>query len=207
MKREQKIANTSDNPARVLLVACSESALHSVFANLLDPACIFQNLGGTLPVGSGNSGWGTVDYAIEQLGLKQILLCGHSHCHAPLMEPVISQIDAPAARTADAADFAAKLTFDDATFRSQLWLTEQMRRLSSFLDRSVHRAEITAHAVWFNDDRGTLFTWSLTAERFAPAGHAEIRRLLDLLGLSPEKTQEVSSQLEEFSRLPLSKDN
>jgi hypothetical protein len=60
MKRGQKIATISDNPARVLLVTCSESVLHSLFANLLDSVCIFQNLGGTLPAGPGDSGWGTV---------------------------------------------------------------------------------------------------------------------------------------------------
>jgi carbonic anhydrase len=207
MKSKQKSGSMSENQARALMVICSTSVLHTMLAHLLDPVCIFQNLGGTLPAGPGDSGWGTVEYGIEQLGLRQVLLCGHSHCNAPSMEPVISQIDAPAARTDDAADSAAKLIFDDATLRSQLWLTEQMRRLSSFLDRSVHRAEITAHALWFDDDRGTHFAWSLTAGRFAPAGHAEIRRLLDLLGLSSKKTQEVLSQLEEFSRRPLSKDN
>lgn len=198
MNSNPKSRGIAENQAHALMVTCSSSVLHTMFANLLDPVYIFQNLGGTLPAGPGDSGWGTVDYAIEQLGLRQILLCGHSHCHAPLMEPVISQIDAPAARTNGAAQSAAKPTLHDGTIRSQRWLTEQMKRLSSFLDRSGHQAEITLHALWFNDDRGTLFMWSSTSGRFESASHDQIRRLLDLLCMSAERIQEVVSQLKEF---------
>jgi carbonic anhydrase len=207
MNSNPKSRSGAENQAHALMVTCSSSALHTMFANLLDPVYIFQNLGGTLPASAGDSGWGTVDYAIEQLGLRQILLCGHSHCYAPRMEPVSSQIDAPAARTNGAAHSAAKLTLYDETIRSQRWLTEQMKRLSSFLDRSVHRAEITLHALWFNDDRGTLFIWSSTSERFEPADHLQIRRLLDLLSMSSERTEEVLRQVEEFPRLLLSDGN
>ncbi|SRR5579875_2561784 len=207
MKNRERIEKISENQACALMTICSTSALHTMFANLLDPVCIFQNLGGALPTRSDDSGWGTVEYAIEQLGLRQILLCGHSRCTAPSMRSANSQIHATVPRTANGPDSAAKLKFDDATLRSQRWLTEQIYRLSSFLDRTVHRPEITLHALWFNDDRGTLFMWSSTSERFEPADNQQIRRLLDLLSMSSERTQEVLSQLKEFSRMFLSGDN
>jgi hypothetical protein len=56
MKSKQKSGSMSENQARALMAICSTSVLHTMLANLLDPVCIFQNLGGTLPAGPGDSG-------------------------------------------------------------------------------------------------------------------------------------------------------
>lgn len=204
MKRNQNNEGISHNPANALLVTCSESALHTAFATLLDPACIYQNFGGTLPAGWSDSGWGTVDYAIQQLGIRRIVLCGHSHCRAPMMQPAISQIDSAAVASATPVNSLDRLTFDEVGVRSQLWLVKQMRRLSSFLDSSAHRADIFSYALWFDEDRGPIFTWPSTTERFAPADDAELLRLLSLLGLSRERAEDVLTRFEEFSHLSIS---
>jgi hypothetical protein len=162
----------------------------------------FKILAERFPAEASDSGWGKAEYAIGQPGIRQILLCGHSHCHFSPTMRVIGQIDEPRARNGDVPDSAARLTEGRTTLRSQLWLNEQRKRLSSFLDRRAHRTNINTYALWFYDDRGTLFTWSPDAESFALADCTEIRRLFGLIGLSSKKTQRLLSELEDFCRIP-----
>jgi hypothetical protein len=88
------VASTAEGPTATLAVSCSESPLLSVFLKLLDPSCVIQTLGGTLPAEPSHtdlsnpredSEWGTIAYAIDQLALRRIVLCGYSRCCLPAM--------------------------------------------------------------------------------------------------------------------------
>ncbi len=142
----------SGKPANVLLITCSESPLLTVFLNLLDPLCVLQNLGGTLPAelltdkGSGadqDSGWGTVEYAIDQLALRHILFLGHSRCCIPPMwrrrewggKSAWFELD----NQSVALESSVKPECYGAQQLSQLWLDEQMFRLNGFLKQSNRR--------------------------------------------------------------------
>jgi len=56
----------------------------------LDPLCVLQNLGGTLPTTQslkdlnyrhGDVGLGTVAYALGERELRPVVLCGHFECY------------------------------------------------------------------------------------------------------------------------------
>jgi carbonic anhydrase len=71
---------------RVLFVTCSDSRLDPELIVQADPGDIFviRNAGNIIPpYGATNGGEGaTVEYAVQALGIKQIVVCGHSHCGA-----------------------------------------------------------------------------------------------------------------------------
>ena len=71
---------------RVLFIACSDSR---VDPNLITNAGIgelfvIRNAGNIIPpYGAANGGeGGTLEYAINALGIEQVIVCGHSHCGA-----------------------------------------------------------------------------------------------------------------------------
>lgn len=71
---------------RVLFITCSDSR---VDPNLITQAelgelFVIRNAGNIIPpFGATNGGEGaTIEYAIQALGIEQIIVCGHSHCGA-----------------------------------------------------------------------------------------------------------------------------
>lgn len=71
---------------RVLFISCSDSRVDPELITQSDPGEIFviRNAGNIIPpYGAANGGEGaTLEYAIEALGVTEIVVCGHSHCGA-----------------------------------------------------------------------------------------------------------------------------
>jgi carbonic anhydrase len=71
---------------RVLFVTCSDSRLdpNLVTQAELGELFVIRNAGNIIPpYGATNGGEGaSVEYAVQALGIEQIIICGHSHCGA-----------------------------------------------------------------------------------------------------------------------------
>ncbi len=71
---------------KVLFITCSDSRIVPNLMTNTDPGDIFviRNAGNIIPpYGAANGGEGaSVEYAIQALGIEQIVVCGHSHCGA-----------------------------------------------------------------------------------------------------------------------------
>jgi carbonic anhydrase len=71
---------------RVLFITCSDSRIAPNLITQADVGELFiiRNAGNIIPpFGAANGGEGaTVEYAIDSLGIEQIVICGHSHCGA-----------------------------------------------------------------------------------------------------------------------------
>ncbi|MCM1981890.1 carbonic anhydrase [Lyngbya confervoides] len=71
---------------RVLFISCSDSRVDPALITQTDLGDIFviRNAGNIVPpYGSANGGEGaTIEYAISALNIKQVIICGHSHCGA-----------------------------------------------------------------------------------------------------------------------------
>jgi carbonic anhydrase len=193
-------------PANALVISCSESPTLSAFAYLMEPRCIVQNLGGTLPSvpptsGAGSaseeSAWGTVDYAVDHLAIGHIVLCGHSRCCVPAMW-LRGEWDTRN-RGDRTIESAIEAQFLDADRASQSWLTEQANRLEGFLARRRHRSDITTHTLWFDEDRGDLLILSGKSRQFVSADDAEIRQFLRLLNVPEQRAQEVIKQCRQLA--------
>lgn len=71
---------------RALFIGCSDSRIDPNLLTHTDPGELFiiRNAGNIIPpYGAANGGEGAaVEYAIQALGIQQIIVCGHSHCGA-----------------------------------------------------------------------------------------------------------------------------
>ncbi|WP_017315238.1 carbonic anhydrase [Mastigocladopsis repens] len=71
---------------RVLFITCSDSRIAPNLITQTEPGELFiiRNAGNIIPpYGAARGGEGaTVEYAINALGIEQIIVCGHSHCGA-----------------------------------------------------------------------------------------------------------------------------
>ena len=71
---------------RVLFVACSDSRVDPTLITDTDVGELFviRNAGNIIPpYGAANGGeGGTIEYAIEALGIEQVVICGHTNCGA-----------------------------------------------------------------------------------------------------------------------------
>ncbi|MBD1909706.1 MULTISPECIES: carbonic anhydrase [unclassified Leptolyngbya] len=71
---------------RVLFITCSDSRVDPELLTSAAPGEIFviRNAGNIVPpYGATNGGEGaTIEYAVQVLGIDQIVVCGHSHCGA-----------------------------------------------------------------------------------------------------------------------------
>ncbi len=71
---------------RVLFITCSDSRVDPAMITQakLGELFVIRNAGNLIPpFGAANGGEGaTVEYAVQALGVRQIIVCGHSHCGA-----------------------------------------------------------------------------------------------------------------------------
>lgn len=72
------------NP-EALFITCSDSRINPHLMTSADPGELFilRNAGNIIPeYGNGGSEEATIEFAVSELGVKNIILCGHSHCGA-----------------------------------------------------------------------------------------------------------------------------
>lgn len=69
-----------------LFITCSDSRINPNLITHTEPGELFilRNAGNIIPpYGAANGGEGaTVEYAVAALGVRDIIVCGHSHCGA-----------------------------------------------------------------------------------------------------------------------------
>ena len=195
-----KLPRIQDNqpPTKALVIACSESAVLSAFVASLDPLCILQNLGGILPSSQflddlrnqdDGAGWGTVAYALGKMGLRQVVLCGHSECgiatatqvNNPESSPVPGSGIRKDERLAEQSIVAEKLQAAKRT--SQLWLLEQLLRMNAYLAHPAFHLEtdVRVYALWFDEDQRQLSTYLCDQRRFVVMDQPDIERLFAAL--------------------------
>jgi carbonic anhydrase len=81
----EHLANKGQNP-EALFITCSDSRVNPNLITQTEPGDLFllRNAGNIIPpYGAANGGEGaTIEYAVAVLGIKNIIICGHSHCGA-----------------------------------------------------------------------------------------------------------------------------
>ena len=80
----ERLARKQDPQA--LFITCSDSRINPNLITSTEPGDLFilRNAGNIIPpYGAANGGEGaTIEYAIAVLGVRHIIVCGHSHCGA-----------------------------------------------------------------------------------------------------------------------------
>lgn len=166
-----------------LFIACSDSrVVPNLFAST-DPGDLFvvRNVGNLVPpaasAGRDRSTAAAVEFAIDGLGVHDIIVCGHSSCGA--MSAILSGsatlggwLEHGGAALHDLAEqpeFAAELPQVDRL--SQLSVLRQVRHLRSH--PSVERGQVRLHAWWFDIAGAEVLAWDAPAGRFVPLTGAD----------------------------------
>jgi carbonic anhydrase len=96
--REQLEELSHGQKPRVLFIACSDSRVDPSLLTQTEMGELFviRNAGNIIPpYGAANGGEGAaIEYAIQALGIEQIVVCGHSHCGAMKGLLQIGQLEA-----------------------------------------------------------------------------------------------------------------
>jgi carbonic anhydrase len=71
---------------RLLLITCSDSRIDPALITQSEPGEVFviRNAGNLVPADGGEPGGeaATIEYAVRVLGVRHVVVCGHSHCGA-----------------------------------------------------------------------------------------------------------------------------
>ncbi len=185
----------------VLFIACSDSrVVPNLFAST-EPGDLFviRNVGGLIPpsyesgISSGDeSEAAAIEFALTQLQVKDIIVCGHSECGAMratvegrekvrspnlrswlrLVEPALNKMNDKHSLNADLAPH---------NHLSQLNVLEQLNHLRSYplvMDR-IKAGELNLHGWWFDIARAEVLAYEESLHKFIVIDEAEAQRILE----------------------------
>lgn len=172
-----------------LFVACSDSrVVPNLFAST-NPGDLFvvRNVGNLVPGPDGatadTSVVAALEFAVERLGVGDIVVCGHSECGAmrALLEPeavadlpgLQGWLDAGRAslrRLRSSPGFAPELSAVNRL--SQLHVLEQLDHLRADprVARRIAAGTLTVHGWWFDIARAEVLAWDADAGEFRAIG-------------------------------------
>lgn len=184
-----------------LLVCCSDSRVApNVFAST-DPGDLFvvRNVGNIVPTAeaSGSAGAaGTaaaVEFAVERLGVTDIIVCGHSDCGAMRAVAAGGGGEGPLAKWLEAAgDTVRSLEKNPALAPerprhdrlAQAHALVQLEHLKTHppVARALAAGKLRLHAWWFDLAEADVHAWEPALGRYTLLDEAEAIRIIGRLG-------------------------
>ena len=191
----ERLAREGQTPD-ALFITCADSRIDPVFITQSMPGDLFilRNIGNLVPlVASGDASvLATVEYSLGALGVRSIVVCGHSDCGA--MKAVVSRKDLttmPHAKEwlthADASvreyenghaqvRFADDLPEHDKL--SQVNVVTQFENLFSYpiIRQGIENETLRLVGMWFDIANAQVNLYNAEEKMFVPASHAEIEK-------------------------------
>lgn len=184
----------------VLFITCSDSRINPHLLTGTEPGDLFivRNAGNIVPPHSANAGGeeATIEFGVAALGVKHIIVCGHSSCGAMkgLLNPE-SLETLPAVRSflqhAEATrriisenykhlEGEAKIT---ATVEENVLVQLENLRTHPAVAARLARGELSLHAWVYKLETGAVFAYDATTQQYQPMGekapaHAVARRAI-----------------------------
>ena len=168
-----------------LFITCSDSRISPNEITQTEPGELFiiRNAGNIVPPHGASSGGegATIEYAVSVLGVKHIIVCGHSHCGAMkgLLNPEgLAHLPAVSAwlHHAEATRRIVRENYADLQGESQLTAAiaenvlvqiENLRTLPSVAAR-LARGDLSLHAWIYQIETGDVYTYDAKSGRFSP---------------------------------------
>lgn len=169
----------------VLLVTCADSRVVPHLVTGTGPGDIFvvRNAGNMLPdAGTGSSEEATIEYGIEALGIRHLIVCGHTHCGA--MRGLIDGVALPAVHEwlKSAEQTRTRLARRDdedqlsAAVEENVIVQLERARLFPAVAAALEAKKLTLHG-WVYDIETTHFrTYDDESRAFMPLDN-ELRRI------------------------------
>jgi carbonic anhydrase len=182
-----------------LFITCSDSRINPNLITQTRPGELFilRNAGNIIPpYGAANGGEGaTIEYAVAALGVKDVIVCGHSHCGAMkgLLEPD-GLTELPAVRAwlghAETTRRVIRENYGHLEGPALVTATVQENVLAQLENRRTHpavaariaRGSLHLHGWVYKLETGQVFAYDIESGQFAslegvPVSDARPRRL------------------------------
>jgi carbonic anhydrase len=169
-----------------LLLTCADSRVVPSLLTGTSPGELFcvRNIGALLPPfghDTLNDEGAGLEYAIEVLGVRNVVVCGHSKCGAMgalkkggLPDELRALQHWAVGARALIVDPDAHLSVDDLTRATSV---KQLDHFRSYpvVKRALENGELTLSAWFYDVDRAEVLEWSEERERFVAVGEPEAR--------------------------------
>ena len=170
-----------------LFITCSDSRIDPNLITQTEPGDLFvlRNAGNIVPAYSGSAGGeiATIEFAITGLGVKQIVVCGHSHCGAikGLLNP--DQLEEMPAvkdwlRHAEATRRIVKSKYKHLPKEELAEVAAEENVLTQLENLQTHPAvavalsqgQLSLHAWMYEIETGEVYGYDTTVGQFVPLG-------------------------------------
>lgn len=164
-----------------LIVACADSRVVPNLITGAQPGDIFvvRNIGALVPPSSAevrNDEGAAIEYAVEVLGVRNLVVCGHSKCGAmkALKGGGLPSDLVALGRWAKTAievvpDLSAFETVDDATRATSVQQVQNVLSYPSIADKAA-RGELTVTAWFYDVERAEVLEWRAEEGRYVDLG-------------------------------------
>lgn len=174
-----------------LFITCSDSRIDPNMLTRSQPGELFilRNAGNIVPPhGAANGGEAaTIEFAVSGLGVKDIIICGHSHCGAMkgLLQPEMVSALPAVASWLDHAESTRRIVRENyghldgdrlvtATVEENVLVQlENLRTLPSVASRLV-RGDLHLHGWVYKLETGEVFAYDSENGQFVPVGQYQV---------------------------------
>ncbi len=170
-----------------LFITCSDSRIDPNLITHTDPGDLFviRNAGNLIPAFGVTTGGeeATIEFALQALGVKHIVICGHSGCGAMkgLLQPeALSEMPSVAnwLRHAEATRRLVKVKYPQALGDELLRAVTEENVLTQIENLQTHPAvavamakeQLSIHAWVYDIASGDVLAYDVTVGRFVPLG-------------------------------------
>ena len=170
---------------QALFITCSDSRVNPNLLTQTEPGDLFiiRNAGNIIPpYGAANSGEAaTIEYAVGVLGIKHVIVCGHSHCGAmkALLQPgAVSDLPSVAKwfRHAEATRRVAKERYahlsgpelDRAVIEENVLVQLNNLTTHPFITARLSRGELNLYGWVYEIETGQIYEYEQAVGVFQP---------------------------------------
>lgn len=173
------------NP-QVLFITCSDSRINPNLITQTDPGDLFiiRNAGNIIPTyghATSSGETATIEFALDGLGVKDIIVCGHSHCGAMkgLLRPSIVE-NLPAMKNwLTNAETTKRIVFDHykhlegdellmATIEENVLMQLEHLKSHPAVATRLAKKEIRLHGWVYKFETGMIFKYEEASGQFVP---------------------------------------
>lgn len=216
-----KQLGAGQNP-EILFITCSDSRLTPSLFTQTQPGELFviRNVGNIIPPADVPSSEGAgIEYALNELAaIKDIIICGHSHCGAMkgLLTPSLKERLPKVASWLTHSHSVLKQIDHSAPFASKvhnatkLNILEQIEHLKTYpiIAEKLARNELTLHGWFYEFETGEIFVYEHQFQKFLPfkealaiAVSARRDKLIEQIFLTPSTHPKNISHYKELMQL------